>query len=177
LQIESQSRGNTAGREAPYGKAICRSALMWLEDGTQELEYWRRDRRSTARHAKACKRHAQHRLVQCGLRPALAVVRTRNHDFGNSALARIGEPGDFVESRLMQIAPRRGMCDERFDLVHEIKLVRLAARQRLRVSRRMLFTPVERPAWAFPVTDKAQPPTKADDQRHKSCCSLATPGR
>jgi hypothetical protein len=32
------------------------------------------------------------------------------------------------------------MRDERFDLVHELKLIRLAARQRLRVSRRMLFT-------------------------------------
>ena len=32
----------------PYSKPICRSALMWLEDVTQDLEYWRRDRRSTA---------------------------------------------------------------------------------------------------------------------------------
>ena len=45
--------------------------------------------------------------MQCGLRPALAAVCTRNHDFGDSALARKGEPGNFVESLLVQIAPKR----------------------------------------------------------------------
>src|SRR5580700_2272356 len=42
------------------------------------------------RHAKARERHAQHRLLQRGLAPALAAVGG-DQNFGNPAFARIGD--------------------------------------------------------------------------------------
>jgi hypothetical protein len=52
------------------------------------------------------------------------------------------------------------MRGERFDLVHKIKLMRVAARQRLRVSRRMLFTPAERPLGHSRLPTKLNRPQK-----------------
>src|SRR5580704_11570193 len=56
-------------------------------------------------HAEASEGLAEHWLRQTGLGPAFAAVG-RNHDLGDPAGAGIGDPGDLVEPRPLQIYPR-----------------------------------------------------------------------
>src|SRR5438067_4325608 len=83
-------------------------------------------------HAEASEGLAEHWLRQTGLGPAFAAVG-RNHDLGDPAGARIGNAGDLVEPRALQIYPWRWLNDERLDLLQKIVLVRLAVRQDRRI--------------------------------------------
>ncbi len=84
------------------------------------------------RQAKSSERLAEDWLLQRRLRPALAAVGG-HHDFCDTAVARVGDAGNLIESRPLQRKPGRGMGDEGFDLLEEIKPVRLPARQHRRV--------------------------------------------
>src|SRR5580700_3591306 len=79
-------------------------------------------------HAKARERHAQHRLLQRRLAPALAAVGG-DQNLGNPAFARISEAGNLVKAWLLQRQSRRRFGDEGFDLVDEVELERFSARQ------------------------------------------------
>src|SRR5262249_8570331 len=73
------------------------------------------------RHAEAGERLAQHRLLQRGLRPALAAIG-RDHHARDTAVAGIGEARDLIETRALERVPRRRMSHERLDLLREVKL-------------------------------------------------------
>src|SRR5439155_23089244 len=90
-------------------------------------------------HAEAGKGLAVYRLLQCRLRPALAAIG-RDHHLRYPAIARIGDTGDLIEAGLLQHHPRRGVGDERFDLLQKIKLIRLSARQDRRVGSGLVVT-------------------------------------
>src|SRR5262252_11162506 len=62
----------------------------------------------TPGHAEAGERLAQHRLLQRGLRPALAAIG-RDHHARDAAVAGIGEAGDLIEARTLERVPRRRM--------------------------------------------------------------------
>src|SRR5262245_5690193 len=68
------------------------------------------------RHAEAGERFWNDRLLQRRLRPALAAVG-RNHDLGDTSVARIGDAGDLVEALVLERVTEGGMGDERFDLL------------------------------------------------------------
>src|SRR5262245_8535740 len=80
----------------------------------------------------------QHRLLQRSFAPAFAAVG-RNHDLRDPPGARIGDAGDLVEARPPQRESGRRMGDEGFDLLQEVKAVRLPARQDLRVGPRLVI--------------------------------------
>src|SRR5438477_1218013 len=83
-------------------------------------------------HTKAGERLTQHRLLQCSLCPAAPAIG-RKHDFCDPAGAGVCDSGDFVEPGLLQGQTRRGLSDERLDLLQQIELVRLAVRQNRRI--------------------------------------------
>src|SRR4029434_620356 len=90
-------------------------------------------------HAEPGESLAVHRFLERRLRPALTTIG-RHHDLRNPAVARIGDTGNLVEAGLFQKHPRRGMRDERFDLLQEIELVRLSAGQNRRVGAGFVIT-------------------------------------
>src|SRR5271165_5584603 len=67
-------------------------------------------------HAKAGEGLAQQRLLQRRLRPATPAIG-RNHDPGDPTGAGVGDAGDFVETGPLQGQSRRGLRDERLDLL------------------------------------------------------------
>src|SRR5262249_15089913 len=83
-------------------------------------------------HAEAGERLWQHRLLQRRLAPALAAVGGHQH-LRDPALARVGDARNLVEAWAFQRETERGMRDERFHLLQEVKAVSLATRQDLRV--------------------------------------------
>src|SRR3989454_2358999 len=88
-------------------------------------------------HAEPRERLGVHRLLQRRLPPARAAVG-RHHDLRDPSVAGIRHAGDLVEARPIQLQPGRGMSDEGFDLLEEVELVGLAARQDRGVGSRLV---------------------------------------
>src|SRR5450755_974041 len=88
-------------------------------------------------HAETGEGLAQDRFLKCRWRPALAAVGG-DHYFLDPAGAGIGDARNLVETRTLQHHAVRRAGDEGFDFLQEIKPVRLAVRQDLRVGPRLI---------------------------------------
>src|SRR5580700_8429036 len=126
MVLEPQHRGHrrqlAAGRNELRARGLGIAALVpgaALQDGCSPAP--------APRHAESRKRHAQHRLLKGGLRPARPAV-SRDLYAGDTALAGIGDARDLVEARLPQSPSGRRLRDEGFDLVDEEELIGLPVR-------------------------------------------------
>jgi len=84
------------------------------------------------RDAEPGERFAQNGLLQRRRRPALAAVR-RYLDLADAAVPGKRDTGHLVEPRPLHVQPGRGMRDEGFDLLREIKLPGFPVRPQDRV--------------------------------------------